>query len=73
MQEPGYAASDESTKDGDQLVDQVRGSAIEEYKPHVRSVLQQSSDIIKTISQDETSQEISGKFKDIHNHLWFDG
>lgn len=72
LQEPGYLESDESTRDGDQLVDQVRGSAIEEYKPHVRTLIQQSNDIIGAISKDDTTQQISGKLKDIHNHLWFD-
>lgn len=67
-----YLNSENSTKDGSKLIKEIRGSAIEEYKPQVRKMFQQSNDIIQAMSDDKTSQELSSKIKDIHDHLWYD-
>lgn len=72
LQEPGYLSGDESTEDGSKLVDEVRHSALEEYKPQVKSMVRQSSKIVKSVSDDPISQKISGKVKAIHDHLWYD-
>ncbi|CAO0796486.1 unnamed protein product [Mucor circinelloides] len=72
LQEPGYLSSDESTEEGSKLVDEVRRSALEEYKPQVKSMIQESSGVIKSISDDPISQKIAEKIKAIHDHLWYD-
>lgn len=72
LQEPGYLSSDESTEEGSKLVDEVRSSALEEYKPQVKSMIQESSGVIKSISDDPISQKIAEKIKAIHDHLWYD-
>lgn len=72
LQEPGYLSGNGSTEDGSKLVDEVRQSALEEYKPQVKSMIQESSVIVKSVSDDPISQKISEKVKAIHNHLWYD-
>jgi hypothetical protein len=72
LQEPGYLADDQSTKDGEELVTQIRHSALEKYKPEVNSVIQESNTIIRAVSEDPNSKMISQKIKAIHNHLWYD-
>ncbi|KAL9544020.1 hypothetical protein MBANPS3_007837 [Mucor bainieri] len=72
LQEPGYLSGDESTEEGSKLVDEVRSSALEEYKPQVKSMIQESSGIIKAVSDDPISQKIAEKVKAIHDHLWYD-
>ncbi|CEP14943.1 hypothetical protein [Parasitella parasitica] len=72
LQEPGYLSGDESTEEGNKLVHEVRQSALEEYKPQVKSLLHESNSIIKSVSDDPISQKISLKVRDIHDHLWYD-
>ncbi|KAK4517824.1 CCR4-NOT core subunit cdc39 [Mucor velutinosus] len=72
LQEPGYLSGNESTEEGSKLVEEVRRSALEEYKPQVQSMIQESSGIIKSVSDDPISQKIAEKVKAIHDHLWYD-
>lgn len=53
-------------------MDEVRSSALEEYKPQVKSMIQESSSIVKSVSDDPISQKIAEKIKAIHDHLWYD-
>lgn len=72
LKEPGYLADDQSTNDGKELVNEVRSSALEKYKREVDSIVQESNNIIRAISEDPNSREISQKIKSIHSHLWYD-
>ncbi|KAI8645155.1 hypothetical protein BD408DRAFT_362091 [Parasitella parasitica] len=72
LQEPGYLSGNESTEEGNKLVNEVRHSALEDYKPQVKSMIQESNGIIKSVSDDPLSQKISGKIRNIHDHLWYD-
>lgn len=72
LKEPGYLEADQSTEDGSRLVDQVRSSAFEKYRPEIDSLMRESNGIVTAITDDPTTKEISQKIKAIHNHLWYD-
>ncbi|KAI7904602.1 uncharacterized protein BX663DRAFT_559607 [Cokeromyces recurvatus] len=72
LKDPGYVSSDESTEDGKRLVKQSRQSSLEKYRSDMNGLIQETSDIIKAISDDEISKDISKKVKSIHQHLWYD-
>ncbi|CAO3614243.1 unnamed protein product [Mucor hiemalis] len=72
LKDPNYLESDDSTEEGHELVDDLRTSGFEKYKPEIDSMLQESSAIVTAITEDPITKEISEKVKSIHTHLWYD-
>lgn len=72
MREPEYLEADQSTEDGSNLIDQVRSSGFEKYRSEINGLIQESTGIVTSITNDPTTKEISQKIKAIHKHLWYD-
>ncbi|KAI8048946.1 uncharacterized protein B0P05DRAFT_575954 [Gilbertella persicaria] len=73
LKEPGYLEANQSTQDGKRLVEQLRQSAVEKYRPEANSILQEASDFVQTVTNDPISKDISKRVKSIHRNLWYDG
>ncbi|KAI8333214.1 hypothetical protein BD560DRAFT_306242, partial [Blakeslea trispora] len=72
LKEPDYLEADQSTKDGQDLVNQIRQHTFDQYRSEASAFARDSSDFINTISEDPISKDISNLVRSIHNHLWYD-
>lgn len=72
LDDPGYLEAEDSTTEGNELIEKLRKSGFEKYKPEIDSMLGESSAIVTAITEDPITKEISQRVKSIHNHLWYD-
>lgn len=71
--EPGYVQREESSQEGRQLMDKGNQLIKGRYSEHLNYLSAESRKIIRLMSEDEISKELSHRVATIHRDLWMDG
>jgi hypothetical protein len=70
--EPGYASQDQSTEEGQRLMDQGHQIVKGQYSDHLNYLSSESRKLMNLMAEDEISKELHAKIATIHRDLWMD-
>ncbi|KAI8084573.1 uncharacterized protein BX664DRAFT_266122 [Halteromyces radiatus] len=72
VREPGYVQDEQSTKDGQQLLERGRSEQFDSYRRTINEAFDQAISFFNAIAQDPTAIEIRNALKNIKRDLWLD-